>query len=180
MKNVKPVPKTTWKTQRNQFWLFSQVLWVPVWALVFERVFPRTRDHTSKEQYWWSWNSSMQSSPHYHYFWILGTWWILSVRRTGALVKPVVLNPFSWNPLRKDEVYPIQHWSWKRHWTSRSRASERKEASYLGKRCRGHGMKRNSCGTDSRKLMIWGIKNSSMVLLKWPMIPTTAKVIPAK
>ncbi len=51
---------------------------------------------------------------------------------------------------------------------------------YLGKRCLGHGIKWNNCGTDRRKLMIWGMKKSNIVLLKWPIIPTTANVIPAK
>lgn len=50
----------------------------------------------------------------------------------------------------------------------------------LGNRCRGHGMKWNSWGTDIKKLSICGMKKRSIVLEKWPKIPTTANVIPAK
>lgn len=49
---------------------------------------------------------------------------------------------------------------------------------YFGNLCLGHGTKRKSCGTLYRKLMICGMKKSKVVLLKWPIIPTTAKVIP--
>jgi hypothetical protein len=36
------------------------------------------------------------------------------------------------------------------------------------------------CGTEYAEFMICGIKKSKTVLEKWPRIPTTAKVIPAK
>ena len=38
----------------------------------------------------------------------------------------------------------------------------------------------NSCGIDRRKLNTYGMKKRSIVLLKWPRIPATANVIPAK
>ena len=37
---------------------------------------------------------------------------------------------------------------------------------YLGRRCLGQGMRPNSCGTEYRKLRIWGMKKRSIVLLK--------------
>lgn len=51
---------------------------------------------------------------------------------------------------------------------------------YLGKRCRGQGTKWKSCGMEYRKLNTCGMKNSRSVLLKWPRMPTTANVIPAR
>ena len=51
---------------------------------------------------------------------------------------------------------------------------------YFGSLCLGHGTRLNSCGMEYRKLRTWGMKNSIMVLLKCPRMPTTAKVIPAK
>ena len=50
----------------------------------------------------------------------------------------------------------------------------------FGSRCLGQGTNLNSCGVDQRKLIIWGMKNSNRVLLKWPSMPTTANVMPAK
>ena len=51
---------------------------------------------------------------------------------------------------------------------------------YFGNLWRGHGTNLKSCGADSKKLKTCGIINSSIVLLKWPNIATTAKVIPEK
>lgn len=53
-------------------------------------------------------------------------------------------------------------------------------ALYFGKRCRGHSIKWNNCGTENRKLKTCGMKNNKVVLLKWPKMPTTAKVMPEK
>jgi hypothetical protein len=39
---------------------------------------------------------------------------------------------------------------------------------------------KDTCGTERRKLKIWGMKKSSRVWGKWPIIPATAIVIPAK
>mmetsp|Transcript_3991 Transcript_3991/g.9009 ORF Transcript_3991/g.9009 Transcript_3991/m.9009 type:complete len:142 (-) Transcript_3991:1032-1457(-) len=50
----------------------------------------------------------------------------------------------------------------------------------FGSRCLGQGTNLNNCGVDQRKLIICGMKNSSRVLEKWPKIPTTANVMPAK
>ena len=50
----------------------------------------------------------------------------------------------------------------------------------LGRRCLGQGTNLNSWGIDQTKFMTWGIKNNKSVLLKWPRIPTTANVMPAK
>ena len=49
-----------------------------------------------------------------------------------------------------------------------------------GSRWRGHGTSPNNWGRDMVKLNIWGMNSNKRVLLKWPRIPETAKVIPAK
>ncbi len=41
-------------------------------------------------------------------------------------------------------------------------------------------MKPSNWGKEIAKFRSWGIKKSIRVLLKCPVIPTTAKVIPAK
>ena len=51
---------------------------------------------------------------------------------------------------------------------------------YLGTRCLGHGTRPNSCGQESRKLKICGMKNSKSVFEKCACIPTTANAIPAR
>lgn len=45
---------------------------------------------------------------------------------------------------------------------------------------RGQGMRWNSCGAEYKKLKICGINKRRRVFEKWPSIPTTAKVMPAK
>ena len=49
-----------------------------------------------------------------------------------------------------------------------------------GRRWRGHGIRRNSCGAEYMKLNICGMNKSRSVLEKCPRIPTTANTIPAK
>ena len=61
-----------------------------------------------------------------------------------------------------------------------SKLNLKRQIFYFGKRCLGHGINLNSCGTDSKKLNTCGTKNSKRNLLKWPKMPTTAKVMPAK
>lgn len=54
------------------------------------------------------------------------------------------------------------------------------ETAHLGNRCRGHGTIPNSCGQERRKLNICGMKNRRTVFEKWPSMPATAMVMPAK
>jgi hypothetical protein len=51
---------------------------------------------------------------------------------------------------------------------------------HTGRRCRGQGTSLKSWGVEYRKLRIWGMKKRRRVLEKWPRMPTTAKVMPAK
>ena len=52
--------------------------------------------------------------------------------------------------------------------------------SNLGNRCRGHGTILNNCGIEYKKFTTCGKQNNSNVSEKWPKMPATAKVIPAK
>ena len=49
-----------------------------------------------------------------------------------------------------------------------------------GRRWRGHGIRRSSCGAEYMKLKICGMNRRRRVLEKCPRIPTTANTIPAK
>ena len=49
-----------------------------------------------------------------------------------------------------------------------------------GKRCLGHGTNLNSCGTERRKFITWGVANNKTSSDIWPRMPVTARVIPAK
>lgn len=181
MKNVKPVPKTTWKTQRNSVLIVqSSPLSTCMSISIRDSVSSYKGPHQQRTvlmivKFVDVIITSLSLFLNSRYLMNLVSEKNWSINRASG-VKSFFLKSTSDGWSLPDSALSLK----KRHWTSRSGASERKEACYLGKRCRGHGMKRNSCGTDSRKLIIWGIKNNSMVLLKWPMIPTTAKVIPAK
>ena len=52
--------------------------------------------------------------------------------------------------------------------------------SNLGSRCRGHGTSLNNCGIEYKKFTTCGKQNNNNVSEKWPKMPATAKVIPAK
>mmetsp|Transcript_38107 Transcript_38107/g.94704 ORF Transcript_38107/g.94704 Transcript_38107/m.94704 type:complete len:273 (-) Transcript_38107:883-1701(-) len=52
--------------------------------------------------------------------------------------------------------------------------------SSVGSRCRGQCTNLKSCGDEYRKFAICGRKNITSVSLKWPRIPATPRVIPAK
>lgn len=63
-------------------------------------------------------------------------------------------------------------------WCAWATALQVRGSAYLGTLCRGQGTSPNSCGQESRKLKICGMKNSSKVFEKCAWIPTTANAIP--